>query len=99
MCGCVPRGAAACRAPEEMSEGSSSVIDMNTLHVDCGTCQARGPACSDCVISVLLGAPEEGVDLDPEEQGALSALAESGVLPPLRLVTPVAATEGWEMYG
>lgn len=69
---------------------------MNTLHVDCGTCQARGPACSDCVISVLLGAPDEGVDLNPEERGALSALADSGVLPPLRLVTPVAPPEGWD---
>lgn len=72
---------------------------MNTLHVDCGTCQARGPACQDCVISVLLGAPEEGVDLNPEEQGALSALADSGVLPPLRLVTGVAPPEEWEMSG
>ena len=29
---------------------------MDVLHVDCGSCVARGPAaCGDCVISVLLG--------------------------------------------
>jgi hypothetical protein len=59
---------------------------MDVLHVDCETCVARGPACQDCVISVLLGAPGEGVDLDPAEQAALSALAESGLVPPLRLI-------------
>lgn len=57
-----------------------------SLHVDCGTCAARGPACDDCVISVLLGAPAEGVDLDPDERAALAALAESGMVPPLRLI-------------
>lgn len=61
-------------------------VMSHSLHVDCAACAARGPACSDCVISVLLGAPVEGVDLDTEEQSALSALAESGLVPPLRLV-------------
>ena len=45
-----------------------------------------GPACSDCVISVLIGAPGATVDLDPAEQAALSALADSGLVPPLRLI-------------
>ncbi|MFP5283977.1 MAG: hypothetical protein ACLGIF_11070 [Actinomycetes bacterium] len=57
-----------------------------TLHVDCGRCRMRGPTCSDCVITVLLGAPTESVDLDGDEQAALSALAQSGMVPPLRLV-------------
>ena len=59
---------------------------MDVLHVDCSSCIARGPACDDCVISVLLGAPERGVDLDGAEQAALSALADSGLVPPLRLI-------------
>jgi hypothetical protein len=59
---------------------------MDTLHVDCDTCIARGPACGDCVITVLLGAPTSGVDFDSEERAALSALADSGLVPPLRLV-------------
>jgi hypothetical protein len=59
---------------------------MDVLHVDCQTCVARGPACGDCVISVLLGAPPQGVDLDGDEQAALSALADQGLVPPLRLV-------------
>lgn len=62
------------------------------VHVDCGTCTVRGRACSDCVISVLLGVPEDDpVDLAAEERSALATLAESGLLPPLRLVRPVTA--------
>lgn len=59
---------------------------MDVLHVDCDSCVARGPACGDCVISVLLGSPPQGVDLDHDERAALSALAEQGLVPPLRLV-------------
>ena len=77
---------------------------MDVLHVDCDTCAARGPACQDCVISVLLGAPGQAVDLDPDEQAALSALADSGLVPPLRLIPgarPVAAVQSpldWPDY-
>lgn len=59
---------------------------MDTLHVDCASCRARGPACSDCVISVLLGPISADVELDTDEVGALDAMARSGLLPPLRLV-------------
>ena len=59
---------------------------MSTLHVDCDRCAARGPACDDCVISVLLGVPGGALDLDSDEQEALAALAGSGLVPPLRLV-------------
>ena len=55
--------------------------------VDCDTCVARGPACGDCVVTVLLGPPEwwrEG--LAPAETAALAVLADSGLVPPLRLV-------------
>ena len=59
---------------------------MGVLHVDCDRCMARGPACQDCVITVLLGPPSGAVDLDAEEQATLSALAEQGLVPPLRLI-------------
>lgn len=49
----------------------------------------RDVACSDCVVTLLLGPPETLV-LDPDEARALSALADGGLVPPLRLVTPVA---------
>ena len=55
--------------------------------VDCDTCVARGPACGDCVVTVLLGPPDwwrEG--LAPAETAALAVLADSGLVPPLRLV-------------
>ena len=52
------------------------------MNIDCDSCAAKGPACGDCVVTVLLGAPPEGVELDE----AIEALAESGLIPPLRLV-------------
>ena len=59
---------------------------MDVLHVDCDTCVAKGAACSDCVVTVLLGASGGAVDLNPDEQSALKALAGSGLVPPLRLI-------------
>jgi len=38
-------------------------------------------------VSCLLGGPPEPIQLSDDEAGALDALAESGLLPPLRLVT------------
>jgi hypothetical protein len=55
------------------------------VHIDCDTCQARGPACGDCVVTVLLGMPPRGVELDAAEQAAISVLAGTGLVPPLRL--------------
>lgn len=58
--------------------------------IDCDTCQVRGPACRDCMVSVLLGPPTElGLELDDVERAAIEALAEGGLIPPLRLV-PIA---------
>ncbi|WP_425309813.1 hypothetical protein AADG42_13950 [Ammonicoccus fulvus] len=70
---------------------------MDIVHVDCNRCVARGSGCSDCVISVLLGIPEgevtRGVELEGDERAALAVLAESGLLPPLRLVQAVSPPE------
>ena len=55
------------------------------MNIDCDSCAARGPACGDCVVTVLLGAPPEGVELDDAEQRAIEALADGGLIPPLRL--------------
>ena len=59
---------------------------MDVLHVDCDTCVARGLACGDCVVTMLLGTPGGVVDFDADEQAALKALAGSGLVPPLRLI-------------
>lgn len=59
---------------------------MEALHVDCGSCRARGPACSDCVITALLGPIEAEVELGTDEVGALAALAGGGLIAPLRLI-------------
>lgn len=51
--------------------------------IDCTSCVMRDIACHDCVVSVILGPV---TSLSPSEQAALSALAEGGLVPPLRLV-------------
>jgi hypothetical protein len=87
--------------------------------IDCDTCTVRGHGCSDCVVTVLLGAPPgwqadpvvlpllprsrdvpaatespagDGalppagvvVDFDEVERRAVRALADGGLVPPLR---------------
>ncbi len=53
--------------------------------IDCDSCMVRGTGCGDCVVSVLLGAAPDGVELDPAEQDAIDVLARTGLVPPLRL--------------
>ena len=63
-----------------------------SVRVDCDTCLVRGLACHDCVVTALLGPPPE-LSFDDEEQRALAVLADSGLVPPLRLVAPVVGPE------
>jgi len=83
MAGSEPVGGPANRAADEQPAAPGAVI------VDCQTCTVRGIACDDCVIAVLLGGPPdeetEPLGMDPVEVRALGALAEGGLLPPLRL--------------
>jgi hypothetical protein len=59
-----------------------------TTTIDCDSCLARGPACHDCVVTVLLGPPPE-LMIDDDELAALGLLAEQGLVPPLRMVRAV----------
>nr|WP_238354752.1 hypothetical protein [Kribbella sandramycini] len=52
----------------------------------------RGPGCQDCVVTAVLGLtadPGPTLRIDADEQAALAALADSGLVPPLRLVHAV----------
>ncbi|MGC2655604.1 MAG: hypothetical protein WA317_18845 [Mycobacterium sp.] len=51
--------------------------------IDCDDCAVRGAACTDCVVSVLLGIPTTLLD---DECAALENLADAGLAPRLRLV-------------
>lgn len=66
--------------------------------IDCDTCQVRGGACRDCVVTVLLGPPAE-LELDEVEQAAVNALAEAGLIPPLRLIPIVTIGEQGDTCG
>jgi len=65
--------------------------------IDCDDCAMRDLACGDCVVTVLLRAPESavapppaasglGLEVDEGERRALAVLADSGLVPRLRLV-------------
>jgi hypothetical protein len=78
--------------------------------IDCDACAVRGPACDDCVVSVLLAGPgvhahgeprapevSPAPELDAAERAAIAVLAGCGLVPPLRLVPldePATGTEG-----
>ena len=79
--------------------------------IDCDACAVRGPACGDCVVSVLLAGPAVHVhdgeppgaqdapgtpELDAAERAAIAVLAGCGLVPPLRLV-PFEAPDQGEM--
>ena len=70
-----------------MSVGTATLGGMTT-RIDCDTCLVRGLHCHDCVVTVLLGPPPE-LEFDDDEKRALDVLAAGGLVPPLRLVTPV----------
>lgn len=59
--------------------------------IDCDSCEVRGLACGDCVVTALLGGPP--AELDDGERAAIEALAGSGLVPPLRLVLPLEVIE------
>ena len=62
--------------------------------IDCDSCEVRGLACGDCVVTALLGAPPGGMEIDEGERAAIDALADSGLVPPLRLVLALEPVEG-----
>ena len=71
-----------------------AAVMSDSVVVDCDTCLVRSAAaCGDCVVTVLLGAPPEGVVLAETEVTALDVLAKEGLVPPLRLVTPLTSPD------
>ena len=54
--------------------------------IDCDGCAMRDLACTECVVTVLLGGPPGVFEVDDAERLALDALADSGLVPRLRLV-------------
>ncbi len=67
---------------------------MEMMTIDCTRCAVRGGACSDCVVSVLLG-PATPARLTSDEQAAVAALAQHRLVPPLRLVPTTEPTGQW----
>lgn len=68
---------------------SDPLPSVAAMIIDCGSCSVAGAACGDCVVTVLLGAPGPAAtaDLPDAHAPALRVLADSGLVPPLRLVS------------
>lgn len=83
-------GESASRSPREKWQSPPSVSLSESLIIDCDSCCMRDISCGDCVISFLIGQPEERstVMLGESEAQAMAALADVGLVPPLRLVPP-----------
>jgi hypothetical protein len=56
------------------------------LVIDCATCvMAESDACADCVVSFIVGRePGDAVVVDADEERALRALGDGGLVPRLR---------------
>ncbi len=61
--------------------------------IDCDRCEARGLACGNCAVTVIVGqgagegageGAGAGAELGPAELRALTVLANAGMIPPLR---------------
>ena len=82
------------QAPRATTRTDDEDEGNEMVNIDCDGCAVRGLACGDCVVTVLLGAPPEGVLLDETERRAIAVLAAGGLVPPLRLVTDDGDGEG-----
>jgi len=63
--------------------------------IDCDTCEVRGLACGDCVVTFLtvpVRGTGKGVTMDDSQAAAVCLLAAGGLVPPLRLVPARAAS-------
>jgi hypothetical protein len=71
---------------------SEPALSVATMIIDCDSCEVRGKACGDCVVSFLtipVRAPAPAVHdvpMDADQAAAVDALVNGGLVPPLRLV-------------
>ena len=54
--------------------------------IDCDSCTMKHIACHDCVVSFLTAPGRRAPDIGADERTALAALAQGGLVPPLRLL-------------
>jgi len=57
------------------------------MTIDCDLCSVRGLACANCAVTFVAA---DGNELDAAEVRALIALANAGMIPPLRYAPPMA---------
>ena len=60
--------------------------------IDCDQCEMRDVACDDCVVTALLGVRDGPDELEGETVDALRVLADGGLVAPLRMQWPNAAS-------
>ena len=78
-------GARPTRLDSQIAFGQST----DPMVIDCDRCTMRGIGCGDCVVTVLLGSPPYGVELNDDERDAIDVLATAGLVPPLKMAEAV----------
>ena len=69
------------------------------MKINCSDCVMYNTQhCDDCLVTAVLHPPADGVELDPELDPPLSALADAGLIPVLRF-RPRAGAPGTEIAG
>ncbi len=57
------------------------------MTIECDRCEVRGLACGNCAATAVIG---DEADVGPAELRALRALADAGMIPPLRYAPRIA---------
>jgi hypothetical protein len=72
---------------EQERQGQQDHGGPATLRIDCDECAMRGTsACDDCVVTFIVSRePGDAVVIDADEERALRALTDGGLVPRLRL--------------
>jgi len=72
---------------------SVAIPSLAGMLIDCDSCTMRDIACSDCVVSVLIGDPKPAPRLDADEVLVIDLLASRGMVPPLRFLESAEGNE------
>lgn len=69
--------------PSVIANTLNKVTQEFTMLIDCSSCVMRDIACSDCVVTALLGPMPESL---ADHKEVLDVLATAGLVAPLRLI-------------
>lgn len=55
------------------------------MKIDCDSCTQKPAACGECVVTLFLSMPSQDGQLEEVETGAISVLAQVGLVPKIQM--------------